>query len=172
MNLTIERLTSINELPIIRAMFQEYADSLGLDLAFQNFSQELADLPGNYSPPSGCILLATVDGRPAGCVALRPQGDGVCEMKRLYVRSQHRGLGLGRKLAVQVIQEARNLGYVRIRLDTIPSKMGSAVSLYGDLGFETTPPYCENPFPDARFMELDLRQGDGARLPVQITNPG
>lgn len=156
MSLTIERLTDANELPTIRAMFREYADSMGLDLEFQNFSQELAGLPGKYAPPSGCLLIAMVDGQPAGCVGLRSLSDGVCEMKRLYVRSRHRGLGLGRKLSERVIQEARELGYVRIRLDTIASKMAPAVSLYAGLGFRTIPPYCETRFPDAVFMEMDL----------------
>lgn len=157
MSLTIERLTDPDELPTIRAMFREYADSLSLDLEFQGFSEELADLPGKYAPPSGCLLLAMADGQPAGCVALRSLGAGVCEMKRLYVRSQHRGLGLGRKLTERVIQEARHLGYQRIRLDTIGSKMSRAVSLYEALGFRMIPPYCETRFPDAVFMELDLR---------------
>lgn len=157
MNVTIGRLSDAAELPTIRVMFQEYADSMRLDLEFQKFSEELAELPGKYAPPSGCILLARVDGQPAGCVALRPLGDGVCEMKRLYVRPQQRGLKLGRRLAERIIQEARTLGYERIRLDTIPSKMASAVILYGALGFETIPAYCESPFPDAMFMELELR---------------
>jgi putative acetyltransferase len=156
MNLTIGRLAAAAELPTIRAMFREYADSMGLDLTFQNFTEELADLPGKYAPPSGCILLARVDGEAAGCVALRPLGDGVCEMKRLYVRPQHRGLGLGHKLAERIIWEARDLGYERIRLDTIASRMGDAVSLYRALGFREVPPYCDNPFPDAMFMELSL----------------
>jgi putative acetyltransferase len=156
MTQTIYQPTDFQGLQTIRAMFQEYADSLGLDLEFQNFSQELAGLPGKYAPPSGCILLAEVEDQPAGCVALRPLVDGACEMKRLYVRSQFRGLGLGRALAERIIQEARNLGYERIRLDTIPSRMGGAVSLYGALGFGNIPPYCESPFPDAMFMELSL----------------
>jgi putative acetyltransferase len=156
MNPTIQRFTDPQELPTIRALFQEYADSLGIDLGFQQFARELAELPGPYAPPSGCILLATDNSQPAGCVALKPLADGICEMKRLYVRRQSRGGGLGRMLAERVIQEARELGYHRIRLDTIPSIMASAVSLYRDFGFETIPPYCENPFPDALFMELRL----------------
>jgi putative acetyltransferase len=156
MNLSIERITSVAELPTIRAMFEEYADSMGLDLTFQNFSAELANLPGKYAPPSGCILLARVDEEPAGCVALRPLVDGVCEMKRLYVRPRHRGLKLGRKLAERIIEEARDLGYRRIRLDTIASRMSDAVALYRSLGFREVPPYCDSPFPDAIFMELGL----------------
>jgi putative acetyltransferase len=156
MNLTIGRLFDEAELPTIRAMFREYADSMGLDLEFQNFSEELADLPGKYAPPSGCILLARADSEPAGCVALRPLGDGVCEMKRLYVRPGYRGLKLGRGLAERIIQEAGDLGYERIRLDTIASRMGDAVALYRALGFRAIPPYCDNPFPDGMFMELTL----------------
>jgi putative acetyltransferase len=156
MSRTIRRSDAPQELPIIRALFQEYADSLGFDLEFQGFAQELAELPGPYASPSGCILLAMVDDQPAGCVALKPLERGVCEMKRLYVRSRHRGSGLGRELAERVIQEARILGYDRIRLDTIPSMMGSAVSLYRALGFETIPPYCDNPIPRAAFLEQRL----------------
>jgi putative acetyltransferase len=156
MNVTIGRITAAAELSTIRAMFQEYANSMGLDLTYQSFSEELANLPGKYAPPSGCILIARVGGEPAGCVALRPLGDGVCEMKRLYVQPRHRGLSLGRKLAERIIEEARDLGYGRIRLDTIASRMGDAVALYRALGFRDVPPYCDSPFPDAIFMELHL----------------
>jgi putative acetyltransferase len=156
MNLTIHRSTDPREMATVRSLFQEYAGSLGIDLGFQQFDRELAELPGPYASPSGCILLAQADGQPAGCVALKPLAAGICEMKRLYVRPQNRGARLGRLLAERIIQEARDLGYSRIRLDTIPSIMGSAVRLYGDLGFETIPPYCDNPFPDALFMELRL----------------
>jgi putative acetyltransferase len=161
MNPTIHRSTDPKELPTIRLLFQEYADSLGIDLGFQNFAEELAGLPGPYAPPRGCILLAKVDGQPAGCVALKPLGDGISEMKRLYIRSQSRGHGLGRLLAEYIIQEARDLGYDRIRLDTIPSLMGSAVRLYRELGFESIPAYCENPFPDALYLERHLQGGMG-----------
>ena len=113
------RLTDRRDLPAIRTMFQEYVDSLGVDLDFQGLSQELAELPGKYAPPAGCLLLATVDGEPAGCVALRPLDRGISEMKRLYVRPEYRKGGLGRKLAMRVIQEARELGYERMRLDTL-----------------------------------------------------
>jgi len=157
MSRTIARSTDPGELPTIRDLFREYVDSLGVDLGFQDFERELADLPGKYAPPSGCLLLATVDGRPAGCAALRPLADGVCEMKRLYVRPPCRGGGLGRALAERVVQEARVLGYDRIRLDTIAPLMGAAVAMYRSLGFEPIPPYCDNPLPGALFLELRLR---------------
>ena len=131
---------------------------MGIDLCFQNFEQELAELPGHYAPPSGCLLLATVGDEPAGCVALKKLADGVCEMKRLYVRSQCRGTGLGRTLAEQIIREAQVLGYEAIRLDTVPSRMGSAVGLYRSLGFRDIPPYCFNPMPGALFLELHLQK--------------
>ena len=157
MNLKIMRASAPEELQTVRALFQEYADALGIDLSFQSFEQELADLPGQYAPPRGCILLALVNDQPAGCVALRPQSnDGACEMKRLYVRPEHRRSGLGHTLAERIIQEARNLGYDRMRLDTIPSIMGKAVSLYRALGFQAIEPYCDNPLPGAMFMECRL----------------
>jgi GNAT superfamily N-acetyltransferase len=145
----------------VRVLFREYAASLGFDLCFQNFEQELADLPGRYAAPSGCLLLATVRGEPAGCVALKELAEGVGEMKRLYVRSQNRGTGLGRTLAERVIEEAKLLGYQAIRLDTVPSVMGSAVALYRTLGFRDIPPYCFNPVPGALFMELPLSVAPG-----------
>jgi putative acetyltransferase len=151
---TIRRVSASEEMEAVRTLFREYADSLGFDLCFQNFEQELAELPGQYAPPSGCLLLAMVQDEPAGCVALKRLADDVCEMKRLYIRSRHRGTGLGRTLAEQIIQEAKRLGYQVIRLDTIPSVMGSAVALYRSLGFRDIPAYCINPVPGALFMEL------------------
>ena len=153
---TIRDVTSAEEMGPVRVLFREYAASLGFDLCFQNFEQELADLPGQYAPPSGCLLLATAEDQPAGCVALKKFADGVCEMKRLYVRGRYRGTGLGRTLAEQIVQEARRLGYQAICLDTIPSVMGSAVALYRSLGFRDIPAYCFNPVPGALFMELRL----------------
>ncbi len=152
----IRGVTSADELEAVRRLFREYAESLGFDLCFQGFEQELAGLPGRYAPPSGCLLLATAGGEPAGCVALKRLADGVCEMKRLYVRGRQRGTGLGRLLAERVIGEAVRLGYQAIRLDTVPSVMGSAVGLYRALGFREIPAYCFNPVPGALFLELQL----------------
>ncbi|OWK45727.1 GNAT family N-acetyltransferase [Fimbriiglobus ruber] len=152
----IRSATDAASLPVVRALFREYADSLGIDLGFQHFADELAGLPGQYAGPTGCLLLALADDHPAGCVALRPLADGACEMKRLYVRPPYRGSGLGRRLAERVIREARDLGYRRVRLDTIPPLMGNAVTLYRGLGFEAISPYCDNPIPGALFLELRL----------------
>jgi GNAT superfamily N-acetyltransferase len=152
----------------VRLLFREYAASLGFDLCFQNFEEELADLPGPYAPPSGCLLLATTGGEPAGCVALKRLADGVGEMKRLYVRSRYRGTGLGRRLAEQVIREAKRLGYQAVRLDTVPSVMGSAVALYRSLGFRDIPAYCFNPVPGALFMELRLVETVREETPEEL----
>ena len=139
-----------------RALLIEYGESLGFSLCFQSFDQELAGLPGDYAPPSGRLLLAEFDGRPAGCVALHKLEDGVCEMKRLYVRPEFRGHGIGRKLAQAVIEEARLIGYRAMRLDTIADSMREAVAMYRTLGFREIAPYRANPIASATYMELDL----------------
>ena len=144
-----------DELPDVRALFVDYADSVGFDLGFQGFDAELAGLPGHYAGPAGALLLARVRAQPAGCVALRPLEPACCEMKRLYVRPSFRGLGLGRALAEAIIAEARRLRYARMRLDTVPS-MAGAIALYRELGFVEIPQYRLNPIEGALFLELVL----------------
>jgi len=139
-----------------RELFLEYAQSLGFSLCFQNFDKELAGLPGDYTPPDGRLLLVECEGQLAGCVALHKLGPGVCEMKRLYLRPQFRGKGLGRVLAERIIAEARQIGYQHMRLDTVEPVMKDAVAMYRRLGFKQIAPYCANPIAGALYMELEL----------------
>jgi putative acetyltransferase len=141
-----------------RALFLEYKSAIGLDLCFQDFDRELAGLPGEYAPPRGALLLAMVDGRAAGCVALRVLDPRTCEMKRLYVRPQARGHGVGRLLCDAVIAEAKARGYASMKLDTV-AQMTGAIALYRALGFLPAEPYRYNPLPGAMFMELVLDSG-------------
>ncbi len=143
-----------------RGLFEEYASGIGISLCFQNFDQELKKLPGDYAPPHGRLLLAVDDEQLAGCIALRKLEPGVCEMKRLFIRPAYRGKGLGRVLVHSIIEEARGLGYKRMRLDTLPGRMDQAIALYESIGFVEIGPYCENPVEDAKFMELNLEPGN------------
>jgi len=154
--LNIIQAASPAQIEQTRELFLEYAKSLGFSLCFQNFDQELAGLPGHYAPPKGRLLLAEYEGQLAGCVALRELDAGICEMKRLYVRPPARGKGLGRAIAEHLIAEARNMGYARMRLDTVEPVMHDAVAMYRRLGFREIPPYCKNPIAGALYMELSL----------------
>ena len=152
------QVESAEQVQQARRLFQEYAAWLGFNLCFQNFDKELAELPGGYAPPNGCLLLAVENDQVAGCVALRKIGEGIGEMKRLYVRPQFRSKGLGRTLTETIIEAARDLGYHRLRLDTLPGKMDQAIAMYRSLGFKDIERYYDNPYEAAAFMELILDQ--------------
>lgn len=154
-SVTIAPAVTPADIEEIRALFLEYGASLGVDLTFQGFDDELASLPGAYAPPEGRLLLARAGETVIGGVGLRPYAPGLCEMKRLYVRPAHRALKAGRALAEAVIAEARAVGYRAMRLDTLPG-MEAAQALYAALGFRDIPPYYENPIPGTRYCELDL----------------
>jgi len=153
--LKVVQVETDSHLEQARLLFEEYAVSLGIDLSFQNFEEELTNLPNDYIPPDGCLLLAIDKTRTAGCIALRKLNDDTCEMKRLYVLSQFRRLGVGKLLAEAVVAQARKIGYRRMRLDTLPSMM-QAQALYKSLGFKEIAPYCFNPIEGTMFMELEL----------------
>ena len=141
----------------IKTLFLEYAASLGFSLCFQNFEQELANLPGDYAPPRGRLLLAYLNDEPVGCAALHPLEGEIGEMKRLYVKPAARGHKIGRLLSEQIIQEAISIGYARIRLDTIAQQMPEAVAMYRSQGFVEIPPYRHNPIEGALYMELRIK---------------
>lgn len=146
----------------IKALMREYAGSLGFSLSYQDFETELADFPGKYAPPDGALLLATAGGEAAGTVALRKMDEGICEMKRLYVKPAFRGQrtadgrSIGRALAEDIVAVGRDRGYRRLRLDTIGGKMLQALSLYRSMGFVEIPPYYASPIPDTAYLELVL----------------
>lgn len=154
--LKIVEAVSPEQIDEARKLFREYAAWLKIDLCFQNFERELAELPGSYAPPRGRLLFAIDDDRVAGCIALRPLSEDICEMKRLFVRPQFQGRGLGRILTEKIIEEARSIGYTRMRLDTLPSRMERAVLLYRSFGFEEIEPYYPNPTGGTLYMELKL----------------
>ncbi len=155
---TIVAVTSADDARVseARTLLLEYAETLDVDLSFQNFDQELSEFPGSYMPPTGALLLATRDGQLAGGIAMRRLDRETCEMKRLYVRPEFRGLGVGRDLAVAIIDAAKVMDYRHMRLDTLPG-MDDAQRLYSTLGFREIAAYYENPVPGTRYLELDLR---------------
>jgi len=154
--LTFAQAASPAHIAQARELFLEYAHSLGFSLCFQNFDRELAELPGDYAPPEGRLLLVECETQIAGCVALHKLAPGICEMKRLYLRPRFRGKGLGRALAERIIAEARQIGYRRMRLDTVEPVMKDAVAMYRKLGFKQVAPYRPNPMAGAMYMELEL----------------
>jgi putative acetyltransferase len=155
--LSILQVENPEHLAIARQLIEEYAAWLEFKLCFQGFEDEMRSLPGKYAPPAGRLLLALWDGKPAGVIALRPLDEpGLCEMKRLYVRPEFRGHHIGRLLAEHVIREAAEIGYSRMRLDTVVGKMDSAIAMYRELGFKETDPYYQTPVGRTLFMELAL----------------
>ena len=154
--LSFAQAESPTQLAEARELFLEYSQSLGFSLCFQNFEKELAGLPGDYAPPEGRLLLAAYQGQLAGCVALHKLEAEICEMKRLYLRPQFRGKGLGRAMTNRIIAEARQIGYRRMRLDTVEPIMKDAVAMYRKIGFQEIVPYRANPIAGAMYMELQL----------------
>jgi len=161
--LHLEKATTPEQVSLARTLFQEYGVSLGFSLCFQNFDKELAGLPGDYAPPKGRLLIAYMDSQAAGCVALHEFEPGISEMKRLYVRPAFRGKRVGLALANAIIEAAREIGYEKMRLDTVPSEMADAVQMYGRLGFKEIAPYRANPQAGTLYMELDLKKSQSAR---------
>lgn len=160
-SLSVVQADSVGQIEETRELFREYSAWLGVNLCFQNFEKELAELPGEYVPPGGRLLLAIENDQVAGCVALRQIGAGKGEMKRLYVRPEFRGKGLGRTLTEAIIEAARAIGYRRLRLDTLPGRMDQAIAMYRSLGFKDIERYYDNPYDTAAYMELVLVQERG-----------
>lgn len=154
--LTLKESESAKEIEIIKELFLEYANWLDFPLCFQGFDEELAALPGKYSKPDGRLYIAYWDNKPAGCIGLRKLSDGICEMKRLYVRPEFRGKNIGKRLVERIIEDAQIEGYLFMRLDTIKEKMGNAVEIYENYGFKEIEAYYANPDPHTLYMELDL----------------
>jgi ribosomal protein S18 acetylase RimI-like enzyme len=157
--LELKEVTRAQDVQIIRGLFDEYVAMLGIDLTFQKIEEEVAHISDIYMPPDGALLLAEHDDLPAGCVGLRKMDDRRCEMKRLYVRRQHQGRGIGKALCQNIIEKGRQLGYREMLLDTLVS-MNSAQALYRSLGFKNIAPYYHNPLPGAEYMLLKLDTGE------------
>jgi ribosomal protein S18 acetylase RimI-like enzyme len=151
----ISQASDADDVDVVRRLFLEYQEALGVDLDFQDFASEVAGLPGDYAPPRGRLLVARDGDEAAGCVAMRPLDGDVCEMKRLYVRPDYRSAGVGRRLAERVIDEARAAGYRRMYLDTLPT-MAGAQRLYERLGFRDIAPYRHNPIAGTRYLGLEI----------------
>jgi putative acetyltransferase len=154
---TITQAETVADIDVARTIFREYESWLGLDLCFQGFEQELKDLPGKYAPPAGRLYLARVGDEVAGVIALRRLEPGICEMKRLFLREEFRGMKIGQTLIERLVNDAREIGYTRMRLDTYPPKMGKAVRLYESYGFREIPAYYNNPTEGVLYMELELQ---------------
>jgi ribosomal protein S18 acetylase RimI-like enzyme len=149
----LTQATTEEQIDAIRELFKEYAAELAIDMCFQGFDQELKTLPGKYAPPEGRLLLAYSDEELAGCIALRKLDDRICEMKRLFLRPNFRGKGHGRLMIDELVQQAREIGYERMRLDSLPGKMDAAIALYEELGFKAIPAYYHNPLEGVTYME-------------------
>jgi ribosomal protein S18 acetylase RimI-like enzyme len=156
LNIIIKQVEKPDEIENVKQLFLEYAESLNFDLCFQNFDEELQQLPGRYSPPEGRLLIALNDNKPAGCAALRKHNEHTCEMKRLYVKPEFRHFGLGKILVDKLLDEAKMIGYKKMILDTVPS-MESARKIYESIGFKETKPYYYNPQPGTIFMSINLK---------------
>lgn len=156
MNIHLKQAKEPDEIEYAKKLFLEYAQSLNFDLCFQDFDKELESLPGKYTPPSGRLTLCYADDKPAGCIALRKIDEDTCEMKRLYVKPEYRGLKLGKKLSEYLLDEARKIGYKKMRLDTIAASMQHAFNLYKQMGFYEIKPYNYNPQPGVKYMEILL----------------
>lgn len=152
----IIQIETADQIEEARTLFREYEQWLGIDLCFQSFEEEVENLPGKYAAPTGRLFLISVENKLAGCIALRKLDDRICEMKRLYVRGDFRGLGLGKRLIERLIKDAKVIGYKKMRLDTLPDKMPQAVKLYESYGFRKINPYYENPHETTLFMEKEL----------------
>lgn len=156
--LKIIQAETIEQIEQVRTLFREYEAWFDLKLCFQNFDEEVAALPGKYVPPDGRLFLAFADEKLAGCIALRKLEEKICEMKRLFVREDFRGLKIGKFLIEKLIAEAQVIGYEKMRLDTFPPKMSKAVSLYKSYGFYEIKPYYYNPYGETLFMEADIKK--------------
>ena len=156
--LEIFQAETVEHISVARELMLEYAASLGFDLCFQGFDEEMSSLPGKYAPPAGRLFLALWEGKIAGVIALRALDEaGLCEMKRLFVRKEFRSHGIGRVLAERLIREAAEIGYTRMRLDTVPGRMDRAIAMYRELGFQETVPYYNSPVEQTLYMELALK---------------